>query len=94
MSSGMPKCGAKKRQWVAERPEQLLHVLARSGGHRLGRGVGREQRRAGRVDPSVGRLRGDHGDHEALEGVGEVELGPGVADAHPDVVEGLGINPH
>ncbi|CUR62522.1 hypothetical protein NOCA180166 [metagenome] len=62
----------------AQRAEELLHVLARCGRHRLGRGVGREQRRARRVDPPVGGLRGDHRDDQALERVGEVELGRGV----------------
>jgi hypothetical protein len=62
----------------AQRAEELLHVLARGRRHRLGRRVGREQRGAGGVDPAVGRLGGDHGDDQALERVGEVELGAGV----------------
>ena len=59
----------------AEGPEELLEVLAGRGGHRLGGRVGREERRARRVDPAVGGLRRDDGDDEALERVGEVELG-------------------
>ena len=57
-----------------ERADDPLERLAVGGRHRARVRVGREQRRADRVDPLVGGLRAEHGDDEQLEGVVEVEL--------------------
>ena len=59
-------------------PMICSRLLAVGAGHRRGVGVGREQRRADGVDPLVGGLGAEHGDHEQLEGIVEVELAPGV----------------
>ena len=62
----------------AERTDQPLEMRPVGCRHRLRVGVGGEQRRAGRVDPLVGGLGGQHRDHEELERVSEVELAAGV----------------
>ena len=55
--------------------DDLLEVLPRRLRHGPGIRVGREERRPHRVDPPISGLGAQHGDHEALEGVVEVELG-------------------
>jgi hypothetical protein len=62
----------------AQRPDDALEGLAVGGGHRASVGVGGEERGSHGVDPLVGGLRRQHGHHQQLERVVEVELAAGV----------------
>jgi hypothetical protein len=69
-----PRLGAVE----ARLEDQRLERLGRRLGQRVGVGVPGEQRRRQRVDHLVGRLRGQDGRAQELEGVLVVELAGGV----------------
>src|SRR5690606_15575586 len=70
----VPRLGAEQ----ADGPDVRLYLVWSSNGEPLGTRERLEQRRGRLVDADVGCLRREHGGHQELEGIAEVELGPGV----------------